>query len=231
MNESAAMNSVIAAGPIKILVAALVSFAIQFGLAIRGWGGWDPFFAHRQFQALFWVCVALGILAMFTGSSGLSSGEKEDKSNRWVLGAFTVISLLMSYLSAWTDRIGFWTIDGDSVRWIGVALCAGGGILRLFPVFVLKERFSGLVAIQAGHKLETTGIYGVVRNPSYLGLIISAFGWGLAFRSGVGVILAISLLIPLISRIRAEEELLHAQFGAEYDAYCAHTWRLAPWVY
>ena len=112
-----------------------------------------------------------------------------------------------------------------------MVLCAAGGVLRILPVFLLKERFSGLVAIQVGHKLETHGIYGFIRNPSYLGMLISSLGWVLAFRSGVGVILTLALLIPLVPRIRAEERLLREQFGAEYDAYCARTWRLVPWIY
>ncbi len=104
-------------------------------------------------------------------------------------------------------------------------------MLRLWPVFVLGDRFSGLVAIQPGHTLVTTGIFGVVRNPSYLGALVFALGWGLAFRSGLGVLLALLFLLPLIARIRSEERLLRTQFGTEYDAYCAHTWRLIPWVY
>jgi hypothetical protein len=36
---------------------------------------------------------------------------------------------------------------------------------------------------------------------------------------------------PLIARIRAEEALLRGQFGAEYNDYCARTWRLLPAVY
>jgi protein-S-isoprenylcysteine O-methyltransferase Ste14 len=215
---------------IKILITSAVSIAIQFGLAIAGWGGWSAFFAHSALRALAWVTVALVALSIPSGG-GLTTGEKEDRGNRWVLAAFGVIALLMSYFSAYTDRIEFLTIDGDAVRWIGVVVCAAGGVLRIWPVYVLRNRFSGLVAIQAGHKLETTGIYGVIRNPSYLGLLISSLGWVLAFRSGVGVLLTASLLVPLVARIRAEERLLREHFGAEYEAYCSRTWRLLPGVY
>ena len=41
------------------------------------------------------------------------------------------------------------------------------------------------------------GIYGLARNPTYLGLLLSSHGWALAFRSGVGVILTTALLVPL----------------------------------
>jgi protein-S-isoprenylcysteine O-methyltransferase Ste14 len=180
---------------LKILITSVISVAIQFGLAIAGWGGWNPFFAHPAFRALAWVVAVLSAAAMFSGG-GLSTGEKEDRGNRWVLGAFTLIALLMAYFSAYTDRIGFWVLDGDAMRWTGVALCAAGGVLRLWPVFVLRNRFSGLVAIQPGHELETRGIYSLTRNPSYLGLVISSLGWVLAFRSMVGVLLTASMLVP-----------------------------------
>jgi protein-S-isoprenylcysteine O-methyltransferase Ste14 len=93
---------------------------------------------------------------------------------------------------------------------------------------VLGDRFSGLVAIQPGHTLVTRGIYGLMRHPSYLGLLLNTLGWSLAFRSSVGLLLAALLIPPLLARFRAEEALLHQQFGAEYEAYCARTSRLIP---
>ena len=142
-----------------------------------------------------------------------------------------MIGLLDGYLPAYTDRMDFWTFDGDGVRWLGVVLFAAGGAVRLWPVFVLGRRFSGLVAIQPGHTLVTTGIYSIIRHPSYLGLLVSSLGWALAFRSGVGVLLTVLTLVPVVARIRAEEVLLRSQFGAEYDAYRSRTSRLIPGLY
>jgi len=214
----------------RILITGIVSIVIQFGLAIAGWGGWSAFFAHRAFRALGGATVVLIVVAVPSGG-GISAGEREDRSNRWVLAAFSVIALLMAFFSSYTDRIGFWTLDGETIRWVGVVVCLLGGLLRIWPVYVLGNRFSGLVAIQPGHTLETRGIYSVIRNPSYLGLLTSSLGWVLVFRSGVGVLLTASLLVPLVARIRAEERLLRSHFGAEYEAYCARTWRLLPGIY
>jgi protein-S-isoprenylcysteine O-methyltransferase Ste14 len=75
-------------------------------------------------------------------------------------------------------------------------------------VFVLGRRFSGLVAIQPGHTLVTTGVYRVIRHPNYLGLLVNSLGWALAFRSAVGVLLTALMLLTLLARIRAEETLL-----------------------
>ncbi|HVW68609.1 MAG TPA: isoprenylcysteine carboxylmethyltransferase family protein, partial [Steroidobacteraceae bacterium] len=106
-----------------------------------------------------------------------------------------------------------------------------GGVLRLWPVFVLGRRFSGLVAIQPQHELVTTGIYRFVRNPSYSGMLLGALGWALTFRSWLGVLITALLLIPLLARIRAEERLLAEHFGVEYASYRNRTWRLVPGIY
>ena len=182
--------------------------------------------ADRAFNLAFRVS---GV-ALFS-SGNLSPGVREDRANRWVIVAFGIIGLLAGYLPAYTDRKEFWILDGEIVRWIGVVLFAAGGALRLWPVFVLGRRFSGLVAIQPGHTLVTSGLYGVIRHPSYLGLLVNALGWALAFRSGVGVLLTAMAIPPLLARIRAEERLLRTQFGGQYDAYCSRTSRLIPGLY
>jgi len=61
----------------------------------------------------------------------LSPGIREDRSNRWVIGAFALIGLLAGYLPAYTDRIGFWTLDGDAIRWLGVVLFASHSVWAL----------------------------------------------------------------------------------------------------
>src|SRR5258708_8957062 len=160
--------------------------AVFLGLAVLGWGGFRAFFSHPALTALALVTFVISVAAYFAGGN-LSTGVREDRTKRWVIAAFAVIGLLFAYLPAWTDRHELWTIDGDAVRWLGVILFAVGGGLRIWPVYVLGNRFSGLVAIQPGHTLLTTGIYGVIPHPSYVGLLLTPFGSGPAFRSGPAV--------------------------------------------
>jgi protein-S-isoprenylcysteine O-methyltransferase Ste14 len=208
----------------------VVGATAYLGLAVLGWGGPTAFFAHPARTALAVTFVALTGIAFFAGGN-LSTGVREDRGNRWIIPALVVLGLLDAYLPALTDRMSFWILDGDTLRWLGVGLFAAGGGLRLWPVVVLGDRFSGLVAIQPGHQLVTGGIYRVIRHPSYLGLLVNALGWSLAFRSGVGVLLVALMLVPVFARIRAEERLLRSQFGAEYEAFCTRTWRLIPGLY
>jgi protein-S-isoprenylcysteine O-methyltransferase Ste14 len=207
-----------------------VAVGLQLGVTVLGMGGLEWFYKHTALIAMAIVGLVMFIASLFT-EGNLSSGEREDRDNRWVLLAFGFILLALSYLPPYTDRMGLLTIDGEATRWVGVVLFTVGGVLRLWPVFALGRRFSGLVAIQKGHTLVTGGIYRAVRNPSYLGMIVMTLGFVLAFRSLVGVALTACLIPPLMARIRAEEAMLRSQFGAEFDAYCARTSRLIPGVY
>src|ERR1700739_39103 len=108
-----------------ITVAATLAY---LGLAILGWGGFAAFFSHPALIALAIVLFALSGVALFSGGN-LSPGVREDRANRWVIVAFGLIGLLAAYLPAYTDRKGSWTLDGETVRWLGVALFAARGAL------------------------------------------------------------------------------------------------------
>lgn len=201
-----------------------------YALPIWGWGGFEPFLLHPAFWALTIVYFGLSAIALFCGGN-LSPGIREDRDNRWVLPAFAILGLVNGYLPAWGDRHDILSLGGEGLRWSGVGLFAIGGWLRLWPVAVLDDRFSGLVAIQPGHRLVTDGIYRFIRHPSYLGLMLGSLGWAFVFRSGLGLIVTALTLPPLLARIDAEENLLQAHFGAEYAAYRARSWRMIPFIW
>lgn len=81
-----------AANP-KVMFLGAMTALVQFALAVLGWGGWRPFFAHPALVAPAAVTVALMIVAPFS-SGNVSTGEKEDRGNRWVLAAFSLIALV-----------------------------------------------------------------------------------------------------------------------------------------
>ena len=214
----------------KMAVSTVVGVGVQLGLAILARGGFGAFFGEPALTALAVLTIVGTVAALATGGN-LSSGEREDRANRWVLIAFSFVGLGVAFLPALTDRLDLWTLDGDPVRWLGDVLFAVGNVLRLWPVFVLGHRFSGLVAIQQNHQLVTSGVYSHIRHPSYLGLIISTAGWALAFRSVVGLLLTAALVPILVVRMNAEEALLTTHFGAEYESYKRRTRRFVPGVY
>ncbi|MDP3406014.1 MAG: isoprenylcysteine carboxylmethyltransferase family protein [Brevundimonas sp.] len=68
--------------------------------------------------------------------------------------------------------------------------------------------------------LVTTGIYGLTRNPIYLGFAITYVGLAIGLDSPLALILLIPCLV-VVDRfvIRREERYLQARFGADYDRY------------
>jgi protein-S-isoprenylcysteine O-methyltransferase Ste14 len=213
-----------------VIAVGVVGAVVNIGLSALGWGGFARLVAHPARAAYVALVVALTAVALLSPVN-FSSGEREDVENRRMLVPSAVGTLVLAWVMPYMDRRDAWTIDGDATRWLGIAVLAVGGVLRIWPMFVLGRRFSGLVAIQPGHELATEGPYRWVRHPSYLGAMLALFGSALVFRSGVGVVAAVLGFPLLFDRIDAEERLLATRFGAAYDEYRRRTWRLIPGIY
>jgi len=215
----------------RIVISSTVGVVIQLALTILAWGNWSSFFEH---PARVWLVIGsflLLIVAWFTGTSGVSRGVAHSSASKTILYGFGVVILAVVLIPPYCDRRAISVIDGDALRYFGLFLFFAGSILRLAAVFALGHRFSGLVAIQPDHQLKTDGLYRYIRHPSYTGLLLSMIGYTLFFRSAIGLILCVLLLLLLVSRMNDEEQFLETHFGAEYRNYRLSTRRLIPFVY
>lgn len=215
----------------QIVILSTAGVIIQFALAIFAWGDWNTFFAHPARRWLVISSIVLLIVAWFSGTSGISSGKAFSPPSKRILFGFAALLFAMVVVAPYSDRHHFFTIDGDTARYLGLILFLVGSILRLAAAFELGHRFSGLVAIQPDHQLKTDGLYRYVRHPSYTGLLLAMIGWALLFRSTICLVLNVLLIYLLLSRMADEESFLEAQFGVEYRTYRQKTWRLFPFVY
>jgi protein-S-isoprenylcysteine O-methyltransferase Ste14 len=180
------------------------------------------------------LALAGAIAYAFSGSSGLAIGRREDPSSRWIFVPLIIIAVVFAWLPPppHLDRLNRCTIDGDTVRYLGLIITAIGGFVRVATVFELGHRFSMFVAVQPDHRLKTDGFYRFIRHPSYLGALLVMTGWALVFRSVIGLLLTAAMCVPIMALIRAEEEFLVREFGEQYRPYQQHTrWRLFPLIY
>jgi protein-S-isoprenylcysteine O-methyltransferase Ste14 len=201
-------------------------------LVIWGWGDWTTFFSHPARAGLIVLALAGGIAFGFSGSNSLAVGRREDPSSRWIFIPLIIIAIAFAWLPPRLDRLDRWTIDGDTIRYLGLIVTAIGSFLRVATVFELGHRFSIFVALQSDHRLKTDGFYRFVRHPSYLGALLAMAGWALVFRSTIGLLLTAAMCMLIIARIRAEEDFLVREFGDQYRAYQRCTrWRLLPFIY
>lgn len=217
-------------GRALVFVVAIGGTGFVIAVSAVGWGGFGPLLENTARAAFVVLMVLFTVVALFSPVN-MSHGRREDvRGRRSMLLAALGVAVLAWMMPA-LDRRDVATLDGDAVRTVGVVLTAVGGILRIWPMFVLGRRFSGYVAIQADHELVTTGLYRRIRHPSYLGMMLGLAGWALVFRSAVGLLGVIAGLPLLIQRIDVEESLLASNFGAAYEDYRRRSWRLLPYLF
>jgi hypothetical protein len=108
-----------------IILITTVNVALYIGLAAWGWGGWSTLMAHPARAGAVVVTILASVAAMFT-SGNISSGRREDTKNRWVFLPILVLGLVLGWLPAYTDRRDIGTVDGDVVRYLGVAIYING---------------------------------------------------------------------------------------------------------
>lgn len=70
--------------------------------------------------------------------------------------------------------------------------------------------------------LVTTGVYGITRNPMYLGHQIFLAGLALTSRSPLAAMLLVGHVPWFDARVRRDEHALRERFGDAYADYCAH---------
>src|SRR5882762_2313711 len=79
------------------------------------------------------------------------------------------------------------------------------------------------------HQLVQSGPFALVRHPIYVALFFFMIAMAIAYGHTRNLIVAVPLFtIGTLLRIREEESILRAQFGAAYDAYAARVKRFVP---
>ncbi len=145
---------------------------------------------------------------------------------------FSLSALVVPLLAVYERSHG--PAAGRSPAWAvaGLALLLLGAALGMAAWRALGRWYAPDPAILPGQWLITSGPYRLVRHPMYTAQLLSLPALPLLLRSLWGLALSLLLIVPALwLRIREEEAILLAEFGDEYRAYMAHTWRLVPLVY
>lgn len=80
-------------------------------------------------------------------------------------------------------------------------------------------------------QLITTGLYALIRNPTYLGLFLLNIGVWLIWPTCTIFLLNILFVLFLEIQVRCEEDYLISTHGSEYAQYKARTKRYLPFIY
>ena len=119
--------------------------------------------------------------------------------------------------------------------WLKVVGGAGltGSFFLFFRSYTDNTFLSPLVRIQEDRKqrVVSTGVYGFVRHPMYLGGILMFLGTPLLLGSSYGIIAGLALTILLMARVVGEEKMLARELEG-YRAYLQNVrYRLFPYLW
>lgn len=127
--------------------------------------------------------------------------------------------------------VGSGPLDGlDAPRtWIAALTIGGAVALFVWAAREMGVNWSIEARTRGDHRLVTSGPFAWVRNPIYLAMLLFL----LSLAAATGHERALPLALPIFAlgtwiRIRSEEALLRAQFGAEFEAYAARVKRFLP---
>jgi len=113
-----------------------------------------------------------------------------------------------------------------------IALAAGSGWLIEAAIGTLGKQWALPARLVEGHKLITVGPYAYVRNPIYTGMLGMLIATGLAMEHWIATIAAVVIFaVGMVIRVRSEEKLLRAAFGAEFEEYAKKVPAVIPGVY
>jgi protein-S-isoprenylcysteine O-methyltransferase Ste14 len=182
-------------------------------------------------DVLYWGWFASEIVTGVATRTKRSSGKVQDRGSLLLLWIVIVISLTAC---GWISAVGSKNMFGGA-HWLKVAavivMVIGLGI-RWTAIVTLGRSFSSNVAILDAQKIMRTGIFRLVRHPSYLGLLLVFVAVGVHSRNWIAFALAVvPTTAAVLYRIHVEEAALRAAFGDEYVAYSRETERLIPGVY
>lgn len=161
-----------------------------------------------------------------------STGSKRHRESYWLINLFWYGAILFSMLDALSLRLTVFGTSWWALRITGLVLTISGLAIRYLARRTLGQQYSVHVETSATHNLVTTGIYGIVRHPAYLGLMCLLLGIPLSMGSWAGITIAVAGGIPaIVYRIILEEKLLKEWFGKQYAEYEEKTWRLVPYLW
>jgi protein-S-isoprenylcysteine O-methyltransferase Ste14 len=170
------------------------------------------------------------LIAVFT-TTRQGEGKLLDRGTQIILWVVLVASFK---IVAWLHLIFPIDMPG-SYSWLrpaAFAILVLGLVIRVVAIVTLGRAFSANVAARAGQTLQRSGLYRLVRHPSYLGLELILLA--LALHARTWSCFAVGLVPPTMAvlyRIHVEEKALRQHFGADYENYSRSTKRLIPGLF
>ena len=179
-----------------------------------------------------WVMVIIfpisEVALAFVKRSGGRGAQSEDRGSLRLVWLSIALGVGLAIAAQWIPSA---RLSGSLrvIRFLALGLLLGGLALRWAAILTLGRLFTVDVAIHSDHVVVQTGVYRLIRHPSYSGLLLAFLGLGLFFANWLSIVgLLVPITLGVFNRVVKEEQALLGSLGPEYAAYCARTKRFIP---
>ncbi|MEO6505410.1 MAG: isoprenylcysteine carboxylmethyltransferase family protein [Terrimesophilobacter sp.] len=144
--------------------------------------------------------------------------------------AFVLVTAQLLLLAALVliPHDSLWPV-GPLALVIVIVLVLAGAALAILGVVGLGSALTASPIPRENAGLVTDGIYGLVRNPIYSGLLVGGLGLVVFGASLWHILVWVALALLLAGKARWEERMLVAKHP-EFDHYAARVGRFLPWT-
>ena len=191
-----------------------------------------------MFSIVIWMIAIVWILlevVMIFLNRNKNKGEELDKLNGvlvWIINTTSVIVGVIIAVNNKPNGFGSYESHAAIANSIGLVLLLFGIIIRWIAIMTLNANFSYTITIRDKHELIQSGIYQIIRHPSYTGFILSFLGISITLLNWVTVLVIIIPAVCVFSnRIKLEEKILNNHFGEIYLNYTDKTYKLFPYIF
>ncbi|HOD44224.1 MAG TPA: isoprenylcysteine carboxylmethyltransferase family protein [Anaerolineaceae bacterium] len=228
-------NSVTIIRVVVMLLLVLVVIPLLPILISGRWNWWEAWVMLAVFVLSFILSRALAVRKspdILKERANYNQHENTQPWDKWLspLVAFGSVFIL---LVAGLDALYHWSAGFPlAVEIAGLVLIAGGYILGSYA-FIENAYFSGTVRIQdeRGHRVVSSGPYGWMRHPGYLGSLVASLGMPLLLDSIWAFIPVVIFGAFFIIRTRLEDNFLQENLPGYREYAQKVRYRLLPGIW
>jgi protein-S-isoprenylcysteine O-methyltransferase Ste14 len=136
-----------------------------------------------------------------------------------------LVALVMAGLAGTTGEL---TYIFPGQRWVALGLVNLALLVMVVAILQFRKAKTTIDPLhpRAASSLVSSGIFGLSRNPMYLGMLVFLIAWAI-YLGNLPALLMPAAFVAWMNRfqIAPEEEALRANFGAGFADYCRRTRR------
>jgi protein-S-isoprenylcysteine O-methyltransferase Ste14 len=211
------------AGQQAIFLVAVIG-AVALGLGIT-----DYFRDHHYVAAYLLAYIGFRFADLLVGEDRPPETEPASVSNRRVTDQ---IALLVLFAAAPFERT--YLYGGEAPSWMGALglLIELGGLWLALGSRIQLHFFSSDRSGREQMVLVKTGFYRYIRHPAYCGILLVALAWPLEYCAPIVWVVTVIVGVTVAHReIKADEAVLAARFGEEFEEYRRATDALIPSIW